>query len=323
MKAHYIAWLFVGCLLLYGCGTENRDEQLPAYENTYYWISSPVKPEKPVDVFYVYPTIFGGTGEMSMNLSDELLRAKASKVAGEQGGVYTESCNLFAPYYRQMALDVLAMSDDTLNKYIAIGYADVKKAFIYYLENLNDGRPFILAGHSQGTMILIELMKELFGKPELMQKLVAAYLIGYSVTPDDLGRCPWMKIAENANDIGVIITYNTQSQDAVGSPVLLPGAQCVNPLNWTISQDVASREMNLGAVFFSDAGAVDSIVPHFTDAWVDGQGALVAGIPDPDLYSGGTFPRGVFHKYDYNFFYNNLKQNVENRVHAFLNKTTP
>jgi hypothetical protein len=59
----------------------------------------------------------------------------------------------------------------------------VEVAFNYYIDNLNQGRPFILAGHSQGTMALIDLIKNRFGNdPELRDRLVAAYFIGYTVT---------------------------------------------------------------------------------------------------------------------------------------------
>ena len=83
------------------------------------------------------------------------------------------------------------------------------------------GAPFFIAGHSQGSLNLLEVMKEQFHDQKLNSKLVAAYLIGYSVTDDDLEQYPWLKIAKSENDLGVIITYNTQSVDAKDSPVLL------------------------------------------------------------------------------------------------------
>jgi len=303
--------------MIYGCAIDQNKDKFPDYSNASCWISIPDSIDKPVDVFYIYPTIFGGTGEMNMNITNDQLRKKAQVVAYEQGGVYMAASNFFAPYYRQVAMDVLTMPEDTLDKYFAIGYNDVIKAFVYYLDNFNDGRPFILAGHSQGSMVLIELMKEMFDNPELQNRLVAAYLIGYSVTSEDLAKYSWMKLAESEDDVGVIITYNTQSEDATDSPVLLPGAQCINPLNWTTTTETAPKELNLGAVFFKDNGEIDSVVPQFTNAWIDENGALVAGTPDVDVYSVGTFPRGIYHKYDYNFFYNNLKKNVRVRVKNF------
>jgi len=169
-------------------------------------------------------------------------------------------------------------------------------------------------------MLLIQLVKDKFKKTELMDKLVAAYIIGYSVTDNDLTQYDCLKIAESADDIGVIITYNTQSELATGSPVLLPNANCVNPHNWKNTSEYAPKEMNLGAVFFKDNGDIDSIVPQYTDAWIDDNGALVAGSPNSDSINVGSFPKGVYHVYDYSFFFNNLIENVGVRTNAYKQK---
>ena len=94
---------------------------------------------------------------------------------------------------------------------------------------------------------LINLMRKHFNDPDLQKRLVAAYLIGYSVTKDDLKKYPWMKLAQGENDTGVIITYNTEGADAGPSPVLLPGAGAINPLNWRTDSTPGDRDANLGA----------------------------------------------------------------------------
>jgi len=287
------------------------------YAEVFSWAARPDSVEKSVDVFYVYPTLFGGTGEMNMDITDDAMRQRVLDVLPKQCGVFGDHCNVYAPYYRQMAMDGLMLDGAERNGYFSIGAADIERAFEYYIAHLNQGRPFILAGHSQGAEVLIALMKDAFHRPELMGKLVAAYLIGYSVTNEDLAACSWLKIAQSADDVGVIITYNTQSEHATGSPVLLPGARCVNPLNWTSGSEYAPKNLHRGAVFFKADGSVDSVAAEFTDAWIDENGALVAGTPDIDDYSSPGFPRGVYHKYDYSFFFNNLKENVGVRVEAY------
>ncbi len=109
------------------------------------------------------------------------------------------------------------MDDDMLisdTKAFKQGARDIQDAFEYYLKHFSGGRPFILAGHSQGTMTLIELIKNKFGgDAELRCRLVAAYLIGYTVTDDDLS-IAGLTAAGGAYDTGVVITYNTQSPSA-------------------------------------------------------------------------------------------------------------
>jgi hypothetical protein len=315
------AILFLIVLTLFtSCDEKQNTNETTKYSDSDNWILNPDSISKEVDVFYVYPTVIRGTENLIMDLNNKAQRNVARINTMEQIGVFANTCNMFAPYYRQVSLDVLTMPEDTLNKYFAFGHEDVIEAFNYYLNNLNNGRPFFIAGHSQGSMNLIELMKKQFNNTEISNKLIAAYLIGYSVTDEDLEKYPWMKIAKSENDNGVIITYNTQSADAIGSPVLLEGANCVNPLSWTRSSEIADNKLNLGAAFFSETGNLDSIVPHFTNAWIDENGALVAGNVDVNEYSGPAFPKGVYHKNDYNFFYKNLEQNIGVRVDCYLRR---
>lgn len=318
--------VFVLIWSLTACGNKNSSStsdinKEPNYSDPYYWASIPDSLEKGVDVFFVYPTLFGGTGVMNMDITDNNMRSLVQAVLLKQAAVFEKDCNIYAPYYRQIAMDGLTMDSLILDKYFSIGLADVEKAFDYYIKNLNNGRPFILAGHSQGSMVLIQLMKDKFEGTELMDKLVAAYIIGYSITDNDLSQCNCMKIAESADDIGVIITYNTQSEFATSSPVLLPNANCVNPLIWTNTTEYAPKEKNLGAVFFKENGDVDSIIPQYTDAWIDVNGALIAGSPNSDSIDVGSFPKGVYHIYDYSIFFNNLVENVSVRIAAYKQKT--
>lgn len=312
-------WSLTACGDIDSSDTPGNNKE-PNYSETYYWASIPESLEKDVDVFFVYPTLFGGTGVMNMDITDSNMRGLVQAVLPKQAAVFENDCNIYAPYYRQMAMDGLTMDSLEQDKYFSIGLADVEKAFDYYIDHLNNGRPFIFAGHSQGSMLLIQLMKDRLEDTVLMKKLVAAYIIGYSVTDDDLAQYEWLKIAESADDIGTIITYNTQSEFAMGSPVLLPNAHCVNPLNWKKSSEYASKEMNLGAVFFNANGEIDSIVPQYTDAWIGNNGALTVGAPDSNSIDVGSFPKGVYHIYDYSFFFNNLIENVGVRINAFKQK---
>ena len=320
-------------LMFWGCGsneqttidtTETIDPvaetpEAPDYQIDSCWVSQASTPDRLVDVFYVYPTIYNGDSPTNMDINDASLRTAAEYQIVSQAGVYSTSANVFAPYYRQMSMTQLDPETDMYqNQYFQLGYSDISRAFEYYLENLNDGRPFILAGHSQGSMLLIQLMRDYFDEPELQNQLVAAYLIGYSITPEDFTSYPWMKPATRANDTGVIISYNTQAPGATGSPVLLPGAFCINPLNWSTDETPADSLSNLGAVFFDHTTLeIDREIPHYAGAHVDLEtGALVTTLPEElDL---GSFPQGVYHVYDYAIWYRNLEANVSVRCSSYL-----
>lgn len=291
----------------------------PDYSKDKTWSRKPANPDKPVDVFYIYPTIYPDVYPENMDINNKTLRDRADHLMTAQAGVYSSSANLFAPYYRQVTFAHLDPKADTFHdQYFRIGADDVQRAFNYYLANLSDGRPFILAGDSQGSVALLDLLRQRFHDPALQKRLVAVYLIGYSVTPDDLKTYPWLKIAQKADDTGAIITFNTQAPGASGSPVLRPGAACVNPLSWTTGSAPADKSLNLGAVFFNDTtDAIEREVPGYCGCQCDAKtGALLATPPD-DLPV-GHFPAGVYHKYDYALWYRNLEKNVAQRVQAYL-----
>lgn len=280
----------------------------PNYKDNNSWAAQPTAPTKAVDVFYVYPTIYSDTAPQNMNIFNKELRSDVQGLLKAQAGVYSDSANLFAPYYRQISFACLDPDEDmTLNQSFRIGADDVHRAFDHYITFLNQGRPFILAGHSQGSIVLLDLLRSRFQDQKLQKQLVAAYLIGYSVTDLDLKDYPWIKPAQKANDTGVVISWNTEAPGATGSPVLQPGAICINPLNWTTDDTPANKELNLGAVFFNDfTGTIKREVSHYTGAQIDPQtGALIT--TPPEKVNIGNFPKGILHKFDYTFWFRNLE----------------
>lgn len=317
-----IIFIFLsGCITTHK-STKNIDTTIPPtpdYHNDSSWVFKAPTIDKPVDVFYVYPTIYTEDSPTNMDINNEDLRKKAHHLIYSQASVYAKSANIFAPYYRQMSLAMLNPNQDMYTKKeFLLGYSDVSKAFDYFLKNLNNGRPFILAGHSQGSMILISLMREHFKKQDLQNKLIAAYIIGYSITKDDFNNYPWLKPAQQANDTGVIISYNTQAPWASNSPVLLAEAFCINPLNWSTEDTPVSKSSNIGAVFFNaNTNKIEREIPHYAGARIDSKtGALFTNLSEElDL---GSFPPGVYHRYDYTIWYRNLEENVKDRCEKYL-----
>jgi hypothetical protein len=204
---------------------------------------------------------------------------------------------------------------------LKIGYADVFKAFKEFCEIRNKENPFFLAGHSQGSLNLITLMMDdTSGVKELHDYLIAAYIIGYTVTDSILMEMGGLKIADNATYVGGVVTYNTQADESIQSPVLLNGARCVNPLTWNINTEFAPDSLNKGAVFFNSDGTPNDTIFNFTDAQCMKNGALVTTEPSIETYSNPSFPEGVYHVYDYSFFYNNLKENIKVRINSYMNR---
>jgi hypothetical protein len=231
-------------------------------------------------------------------------------------GIFGGAGNIYAPLYRQASFYTITLAETAKRKTLQTSFADVLAAFDFYLGL--SGRPFVLAGHSQGSRLLRELIKARFKDAALGHRLIAAYLIGAEVTARDVRDYPWLKPAQNAADTGVFISYNAQAGSVGDSPIFeRGGAVCINPLTWT--QEPGAAELNEGAVFFGPGGVIKEEIPRFTGASIQ-NGALIAMDADIEKYSVRLMPRGVYHMYDYEFFYRNLQSNFKTRLNVYLNQ---
>ncbi len=141
--------------------------------------------------------------------------------------------DFYSPFYRHISLDSWAtLNEDTISRrYHEVAFQDVKAAFDLYMKEHNAGRPFILAGFSQGGKSVVELLKTL--DETTRKRMVAAYVMGYKVTPDDVATYPFIKGATDSIDTGSVICYNSVSDVKYTKPVVAaPNVMCINPVNW-------------------------------------------------------------------------------------------
>ena len=304
-------------------GLEKFETKLD-YSKDECWLEKPTEATKPVDVFYIYPTVTGFRDPVQIcEITDSELVAGAKMVRQVQTSVFDESCNVFMPYYRQISMPKPGTDYSSVTNYLS-GF-DATDALDYFLNNLNEGRPFILAGHSQGASTLINLLENYMTKhPEALKRMVAAYPIGFAVTKDFLARTG-LKFAEGATDTGVIVSWNTEgaaNKDAK-NVVIAPGGVSINPINWKRDDTYAPVKDNLGSLTVEGK----LVTPGIADARVDTVrgSVIVTTIEKPELYAipadaADLFGPESYHLHDYGFFYNNLKQNVADRIKAFLDK---
>ena len=277
--------------------------------------------DQQVDLFFLCPTVdLGKDGHINMNLGDEETKTSFLGATNMELGIY-ENCTVYAPYYRQMTLS--AYRDANSEAYLQTAYADVKAAFLYYYENYNNGRPFVLAGFSQGAEMGMRLMQDVFSDAKYVDNLVAAYLIGWRVTEKDIAGKPWMRMAEGERDTGCIVSFEAEAPAVTDSFVVPAGTRAlsINPLNWKTDGTPAPATLNLGACFTDYAGEITREIPRLTGAYLDAtRGTLKAPDVSPADYPPvlDLFAEGEYHLYDYQFFYRNLQENVAVRTDAFL-----
>ena len=310
------------CLLLpfRAAGWKSLDYKFPGN-----WVicEEKIRKECEVDLFYVLPTIFSDKDNAYMLWrNNKKIQTKAQMIALQHTGIFSPYCRVFAPYYRQAefrrALKEIKLPVEK-QTFIQHGIYDVKNAFRYYMKHLNKGRPFILLGFSQGSVALLEMMKTELADPNVNAKLVAAYLIGYPNMPKTFPKYPFLRTAQRADDTGVIITYNSQAPGKVSSPFTgKSGTYCINPVNWRTDDKAATKDEHKGSRFFDFKSGKATDKKAFVSAKIDpAKGGLIVEPADPGKYDSRALGAGVYHMFDLNFFYYDLRANGKVRIAAF------
>ena len=311
--------------------TETPKADAPDYSQKSCWYKMP-EITKEFDTFYIYSTIFMGANEGDPDyatLDNKEMLAGINVEHAIKSSVFEESTNLFIPLYRQSSMKHAAevfQKDGIIEAALTgIPYGDITAALDYYFKNYNNGRPFVIAGHSQGSAILRLVLKRYFKEhPDYYKRMVAAYAIGYSITKDDLAANPHMKFATGETDTGVIISWhaegpkNVEANVPIPSVAILKNGVAINPLNWKLDETYAPASENLGSIVMDEKTGKTEI----RDIEGDAQVCLVRGtvvtnakaVPNEMVDLAGP---QCYHQDDYSIFYNNIKANVAKRIAAY------
>lgn len=304
--------------------SQSGDQAAPDYSLLENWACWPEGETGEADVFFVCPTVYlGEEGRSNMDMDDQATKENFLGAINMEKGIYQEAGRFYAPYYRQVGLTVYTMAEEEREPYLALAYEDVAAAFDYYLEQCNQGRPIILAGFSQGADMCLRLLKDRFADPQTQSLLVACYAIGWRITQQEMEAYPHLRFAAGAEDTGVIIAFNSEAENVTQSVMIPAGVKtlAINPLNWRTDEVPAGKEANAGACFTDYSGQVLKEIPQLTGAYIDPvRGALKVPDVSPEEYPPVIqgFDQGVYHVYDYQFFYRNLQENVALRLAAYL-----
>ena len=277
--------------------------------------------EKTADLFFVCPTVdMGKEGNFVADITNEKYRKSFLGATNMELGIYNEAASVYAPYYRQATFPVYNLSENEREVYLDFAYEDVRDAFVYYAAHSDAARPLILAGFSQGADLVIRLLKDLFDEPKYQRRLVAAYTIGWKLTEDEVKEYPHLVPATSETDTGVIIAFNSEAEDITSSLIVGENEKtyAINPLNWKTTSEIADKTKNQGACFTDYSGNIKEEIALFTGAYIDEKrGTLKVTDIKKEEYPGNLFEDGIYHLYDYQFFFRNLQENVEKRLSAY------
>ncbi|MDR1088233.1 MAG: DUF3089 domain-containing protein [Coriobacteriales bacterium] len=308
-----------------------------------------------VDVFFVYPTSWRARGGWPLSSIDNPeMRRWARYYLQTRASAFATVGRIYAPYYRQMdAEHLVALGvEQSMALEFGVPLSDVAAAFSYYLTRLNNGRPFLLAGHSQGSIVLLGLLMHYLdpsaagtvaggsaggstggsaggsgasaSSADALSRMVAAYLPGSVITQELYAKMPHLSPATQADDTGVIISYNTEAPRVEGTnPFSSADAVTINPISWTREETLAPSSQSKGGILARSNGSFE-VCPHLADARLDAsRGTIICSTVDAEKFSSqgasrGYFPLGVLHENDIPLYYFDLRANAELRVQSFL-----
>ncbi|MDF2450509.1 MAG: hypothetical protein K0S26_13 [Bacteroidota bacterium] len=305
----------------------------PDYSQNKYWSALPDKKDSAdfqlkeygihnlqsdakADVFFITPTNYLKGFKWNVSVDDSTANAEADSVGCKLlASVFNGSSKVYAPRYRTAIFYSYFASRKNSMKAFGLAYEDVRKAFQYYLEHYNKGRPFIIASHSQGTDYGVRLVKEFLDKDtELKKQFIEAYLIGRPVYDTTFTT---IKVSSQADQTGGFVTWNSvdyKVNSFFGDPVgTILG---VNPLSWKSDTTYVPATYNKGGLPFT-ANRTD---PGLVDAKLAPSGFLWVHKPDKPKEEYPATNTPYYHMNDYNFFYMNIRENVKLRVKSFLDK---
>jgi hypothetical protein len=294
--------------------------------------------EYPIDVFFIHPTGFLTSGSWTSPMNVESgTEENTSWMMANQASAFNGCCNIYAPRYREANIFSYFGSPEVRDEVLGFAYQDVKRAFEYYLQNDNQGRPFIIAGHSQGSHHAQRLLKDVIDSSDLHQRMVAAYMIGSIIIPvppswfdslSHISRC------ETADDLHCVVAWDTMPE---GAPLLERPEEslCTNPLSWRVDEELAEAGLNEGAVvpsgtYNTSFGMNDDLptqqvfdslaqpIKKHTRAQCKEGTLYVSDQKGSGFEAMGSDDMGSYHGLDYALFYMNIHNNAKRRASRYL-----
>jgi hypothetical protein len=275
------------------------------------------RPDSAMDVFFIHPTSYVDQNRpLGWNAPLNNLSINQKTDNGTilfQASIFNEVGRVFAPRYRQANLAAYfpKNAQDSTNALAAfeLAYQDIKLAFEYYLLNYNNGRPIIIASHSQGSTHAKRLIKEFFDNSNLKNKLVVAYLVGMPIETNYLKN---IKACETPFQTGCICSWRTYKEGYEPAFVQQENFKAIvtNPITWDSSKPFATRDLNKGGILLKFNKKVEKV----TNAMVHGN---VLWSNKPHFFGNVFYTTKNYHVADMNLYYMNIRENAAVRAKLF------
>ena len=295
--------------------------------------------ERAVDVFFIHPTGYLKGGDWNSTMDPNTATEENTKwMMANQASAFNGCCNVYAPRYREASIfRYMGAPDDIAQKAMDFAYADVVRAFDYFLEHHSKGRPFIIASHSQGTDHGFRLVQEKIDGTPLADRMVAAYLIGNRVSDNAVASLKTVHACASATDTKCVIHWAVFGDGGgPGAGDFKEKLLCVNPLSWLRDGPRAEASMHQGAVVGSGTFAfemwgkdtpkgtvfkpLEAPIKNLTWAECRADGILYVADQSNGPFARYSFLNKNYHGMDYPLFHMDIRLNAEARVAAYLSQ---
>jgi hypothetical protein len=265
------------------------------------------------DVFFVYPTLNTDKDDIRWNvpIDDKEQQEKVlNTTVLFQASAFTNAGKLYVPYYRQAHLRSYSMLKNGGEKALLLAYSDVKKAFEIYLEKYNNGRPIIIASHSQGSTHTKFLLRDFFDRKPLQEKLIAAYVVGTIAKPSLFTT---IKPMTKPNETGGFVGWNTFKKDNYPKKKnKFKGSVTTNPITWNTDMSTELKQ-HKGFLYSNKKIYPKALKIEVTD------GLIWSTNPKFPMRFFMSFLKN-YHVGDVNLFWQDIRENAVLRTNTWLKK---
>tara|TARA_B100001113_G_scaffold60516_1_gene45877 strand:- start:9658 stop:10815 length:1158 start_codon:yes stop_codon:yes gene_type:complete len=288
-----------------------------------------------VDVFFIHPTGY----LKGHHWTDPLVKESSTKentkwMMANQASAFNGCCSIYAPHYRQASLYSYYGTDKLREEIHAFVYQDVKKAFKYFIENYSNGRPFIIASHSQGTHHSIRLLAEEIDGTDLYPRMVSAYIIGGEISKSWTNKMNDIYICNSPTELGCLVHWDTINITLINREMpRFKNNICVNPITWKNKGSLSNLSDSKGAVYVSGNFAIDFLgddepkgeifgpleapIKQYVQAQCK-NGILYASDQTGTRFEGFGGSDGNYHGLDFALFYMDIRENAILRTKTYL-----
>ena len=302
------------------------------YENLKNWAAHPLKKDNSdsfsnvykeeinldlCDIFFLHPTSLTDKNRknvMNADIEDEEINLKTdgSSIL-YQASIFNRIGRIYAPRYRQAHIQRYFDTGNIQKEAFLLAYKDVRNAFLEYLEKWNEGRPLIIAAHSQGTTHAIRLINEMIDGHAISSRVIYVYLLGMPVAKDEFVN---LKPCLNDTSINCYFSWRTYRRGYSDQYTSKQNrnVHVTNPVDINVQQGWTGRNKKGTAILWNYNVGYEKT--HDTKVMGD-----MLWITRPKFRGGilGLFMKN-YHAGDFNLYYGDIRENIERRIKEYQTK---